>query len=267
MADYALPAVYAVVLWWFATGVILYLDRLPARTFPVSMIVATAVLGAALYGIGSSSNDQSVAGAYLAFTCAVLVWGWLEMSFLMGFIMGPRRHACPDGCAGSRHFGHAVQAILYHEIAIIIAAGAVVALSWNAPNQIGCWTFMVLWGMRISAKLNLFLGVPNLGDQFLPQHLKYLKSFFKRRPLNFLFPLSVTVASVLAVLILKEAGAADATAFEVGGYSLLGAIVCLAVLEHWFLVLPLSTETLWRWSMRADECELTARPTTRLLRP
>ena len=33
--------------------------------------------------------------------------------------------------------------------------------------------------MRQSAKLNLFLGVRNLGVEFLPQHLRYLQSFFR----------------------------------------------------------------------------------------
>jgi putative photosynthetic complex assembly protein 2 len=266
MTNYALPMVYAVVLWWFATGIILYLDRLPVRTFRASMLVATLLLGAALYGLADSATDQSVAGAYIAFTCGVLLWGWLEMSFLMGFIMGPRRRACHEGCAGSRHFLHAIQAILYHEIAIIVAAAAVIALTWNGPNQFGCWTFMILWGMRVSAKLNLFLGVPNLGEQFLPHHLKYLKSFFNRRPLNFLFPVSVTSATVLAVLAVQRAMADAATSLDIAGYSLLGAMTSLAVLEHWFMVLPIPSETLWRWSMRQDERRL-ATTQTKLLRP
>lgn len=266
MANYAFPMVYAVVLWWFATGIILYLDRLPVRTFRTSMLAATVVVGAALYGLADSAADQSVAGVYIAFTCAVLLWGWLEMSFLMGFVTGPRRHACHEGCGGSRHFFHAVQAILYHELAIIVAAVAVVALTWNEPNQFGCWTFMILWGMRLSAKLNLFLGVPNLGEQFLPQHLKYLKSFFNRRPLNFLFPVSVTCATLLAVMALQSALADDATAVDIAGFSLLGALISLAVLEHWFMVLPIPSEALWRWSMRQDERRL-ATAQTKLLRP
>jgi len=28
---------------------------------------------------------------------------------------------------------------------------------------------------------------------------------------------------------------------------LLGTLMALAVLEHWFMVLPLPSETLWRW--------------------
>jgi putative photosynthetic complex assembly protein 2 len=42
------------------------------------------------------------------------------------------------------------------------------------PNQVGTGTFAVLWVMRISAKLNLFLGVRNLSEELLPPHLAYL---------------------------------------------------------------------------------------------
>ena len=34
--------------------------------------------------------------------------------------------------------------------------------------------------MRQSAKLNVFLGVRNLSEEFLPQHLHYLQSYFTR---------------------------------------------------------------------------------------
>ena len=53
------------------------------------------------------------------------------------------------------------------------------------------WTFMPLWLMRTSAKLNVFLGGINLGEEFLPPHLRYLLSFMARRPMNVLMPLSL----------------------------------------------------------------------------
>jgi hypothetical protein len=33
------------------------------------------------------------------------------------------------------------------------------------------------------------------------------------------------------------------------GYALLGALTALALLEHWFMVLPLPDERLWRWML------------------
>jgi Flp pilus assembly pilin Flp len=56
----------------------------------------------------------------------------------------------------------------------------------------------------------------------------------------------------LLVWVVQQAVAVDASDFTSTGYSLLATLIALALLEHWFLVLPLPTELLWRWSMRAD---------------
>ena len=53
----------------------------------------------------------SVGGAYLAFTCGLVVWGWHEISFLMGFVTGPQVDSLPRRLPGWRHFVHAVEAI------------------------------------------------------------------------------------------------------------------------------------------------------------
>jgi putative photosynthetic complex assembly protein 2 len=101
--------------------------------------------------------------------------------------------------------------------------------------------------MRLSAKLNLFFGVPNSGEQFLPPHLQYLKSFFKKRRLNLLFPLSVAGATVADVLLAQRCLHSN-DPFLISAYALVATLLGLAVLEHWFMVLPLPTEKLWAWS-------------------
>jgi putative photosynthetic complex assembly protein 2 len=248
MSDLGLAAVYAVLVWWFTTGIILFLDGLAPRTFGRSMAAATVVLLGALAGLRLSGGDPSVSGAYVAFSCAILVWGWLEMSFLMGFITGPRKHACAQSCGGWRHFLHATQAIIYNELATLAGAGVVLGLTWHAPNRTGLWTYLVLWAMRLSAKLNLFLGVPNSGEKFLPAHLQYLKGFFKKRAMNFLFPFSVSASTVAVALLIERCLSAD-SAFLFSAYALVTSLLALAVLEHWFMVLPWPSEKLWNWSM------------------
>ncbi len=253
MSHFAFPALHGLLIWWLSTGVILFLDGLPRRTFRWSMAGATMVLCGALYGLVISATDTSVAGAYTAFTCGVLIWGWLEISFYMGYVTGPRTHHCHHGCSGWRHFGHAIQASLYHELAVLLLACIVAALTWNAPNQFGTWTFVVLWWMHQSARLNVFLGVSNLNAEFLPEHLDYIKSFFTSRPMNLLFPFSVTISTIAAVLLVQQALAGRADAFREAGYSLLATLMVLAILEHWFLVLPISAarlwNSLWQWSL------------------
>jgi putative photosynthetic complex assembly protein 2 len=251
MRDFALPSLYAALSWWFTTGAILFLDGRPVRTFPWSMSGASLVLAAALYELRLSSADASAAGAYTAFSCAILVWGWLEMAFLMGYITGPRKSACTLPCSGWRHFIHASQAVIYNELATAFTGGIVLMISAGMPNRLSFWTFLILWTMRISAKLNLFLGVPNLGERFLPPHLQYLKSFFRKRAMNFLFPLSITGSTVALALLIERLASANSS-FQSVSYALSSSLLGLAVLEHWFMVLPLPSERLWAWAFRAE---------------
>ena len=251
MASFVFPVLFSLFVWWFSTGAIIYLDNLPRRTFRWSMIGATAVLAASLWGLWAGAGDTTVRGACVAFTCGVLAWGWQEISFYMGFVTGPRTEPCPEGCSGWRHFGHAIQTSLWHELAIIASAALVVGLTWHQPNQVGTWTFMVLWWMHQSAKLNVFLGVRNLNEQFLPEHLGFLKSFLTKKPMNLLFPVSITVSTVIATWLVQQAIAPGVSAFTASGYTFLATLMVLAVLEHWFLVLPLPAAAMWSWGLKS----------------
>lgn len=247
--DYAFPALFALFVWWFSTGVIIYLDGLPKHTFRWSMLGATLLFAGSLYGLAVTSGDDSVAGAYWAFTFGLTAWGWQEISFYMGYVTGPRKEVCPEGCRGWRHFLHAIQTSLWHELAIIASAAAVIAVTWNGANQVGTWTFMILWWMHQSAKLNVFLGVRNLNEEFLPEHLAFLKGFLTKRSMNLLFPVSITVSTVALTWLVQLASAPGASAFEVAGFTFLATMMGLAVLEHWFLVVPLPSAVLWHWGL------------------
>lgn len=249
MAEIGLPALATVFAWWFSTGLILLLDGLRRETFRRSMAWATAFLVAALSGLWQVAADTSVAGAYVGFVCGLAVWGWIELSFLTGFITGPRREPCPPGLAGPRRVVAAIAAILWHEAAIIAGAVLVLWLSWGQPNQVGAWTFMILWVMRQSTKINIFLGARNTGENFLPNHLRYIGSYFRTRPMNLLFPFSITASTLFCAWLFHRAVVPGATPFDVTAASILGTLAALAVLEHWFLMLPLPFEALWRWAM------------------
>ena len=251
MLLYALPALYALFIWWFSTGVIMYLDGLPRTTFKWSILGATALMVFSLWGVFASRNDASLTGAYCAFTCGLLAWGWQEISFYMGYVTGPRKDPCPEGCSGWKHFGHAIQTSLWHELAIIGSGIVIVALTWGAKNQIGMWTFMVLWWMHQSAKLNVFLGVRNLNEEFLPEYLQFLKSFLTKKPMNLLFPLSITVSTVILVKLVQAAVHAGGSRFDAAGFCFLAMLMGLAIVEHWLLMLPLPAAALWGWSLKS----------------
>ncbi len=249
MSDFGFPILFALALWWFSTGVVLYVDNLPGRTFRWTMLGGAAVLAVAIFGLVVSSASNTIAMNYVAFTCGVVVWGVLEMSYFTGYATGPRRTPCPDGCTKWKRFRLAILTSLYHELAIMTTGLFLMTISWGEPNQIGAWTFVVLWLMRWSAKLNLFLGVPNLNEEWLPEHLRYLKTYMSKRGMNLLFPVSVTLSTVLVVLIMLKAAAPDAAGSGAVGLTLVATLLALAILEHWLLVLPLPDEALWAWAL------------------
>ena len=251
MSQYLLPALFTLTVWWFSTGAILWLGRLPRWTFGPTMMAATLGLSFALVGLHISAARTTVASAYCAFTCAVLVWGWQEIAFLLGYVTGARRSACPPDSRGWKRAWHATEAILHHELALLVLAMLVFAASWNQPNQTGWWTYLVLWTMRLSAKLNLFLGVRNLSENFLPAHLAYLQSYFTRRAFNWLMPVSLIGATAVAVPLWTAVAVQPADGFAATSLCLVAGLLTLAVIEHLFMVAPIPTSWLWKWGMRA----------------
>jgi putative photosynthetic complex assembly protein 2 len=249
MPDAVLAIVFAVFIWWFSTGVVLILNRLSTSAVRISQVASTALALAALAGLAHAARQPGVAGAYCAFTSALLVWGWNELSFLSGWITGPRRTALPPHTVGWARFAASFQAVQWHELGILCTGIVVVAVTWDAPNQVGTATYLVLWVMRTSAKLNLFLGVRNLSEAFLPEHLAYMASYFRRRAMNPLLPVSVLAASAYLVLLISQAADAGTSGSAAVGYALVGTMLALAILEHLLLVLPLDATAAWRWAI------------------
>lgn len=248
MIVYGLSALLTVFLWWFSTGLVLSLNYLPERRFPWGFAGATGGLVLALVGIVATRDATSLWSAYLAFASGLLCWAWLEVSYYMNIVTGTYKRPCPDATTGWRRFALAIQTSIYHELAVVGLTSLVVALTWNSANPIAAWTMLVLWLMRWSAKLNVYLGVPNLNEDWLPAHLDFLKSFIAKRPMNLLFPISVTAATVAAVIIFQQALEPTRPAFEAAGLTLVATLLILAILEHWLLVLPLPDGALWGWS-------------------
>jgi putative photosynthetic complex assembly protein 2 len=253
MSSLIWPVLFALAVWWLSTCFILYLDGLPRSTFPNTMMLATVALGAALWGLVGTRADNGASGGYCAFTCALLVWAWQEIAFLLGMVTGPRREPCPPEVQGWQRTWLALQTVLYHELTLVVLAAAVWFAVGDGDNRIGWWTYLSLWIMRQSAKLNLFLGARNLSEAFLPPHLRYLHSYFRRRPMNALFPVSITVNCAAATWVWQQALQLPAGASQAPGLALVGTLLGLGALEHAMLVLPLPPESLWKWGLRNRE--------------
>jgi putative photosynthetic complex assembly protein 2 len=253
--DFAHAIIYVLFVWWFSTGAILYLDGLNPMTFRWTVLGATVLMAISVAVLIVTRSDLSLFGAYAAFTGSLVIWGWNEVLFLTGFVTGPNRTVCPADATGWQRFRAASLSLLHHELLILASLAGIALVTWGASNQIGLATFAVLWAMRLSTKFNIILGVPNLSEEFLPDHLVYLASFFRRRPMNLLFPVSVTAATVALVWLVCLAANPAATGFERTSLTLVATLFGLGLVEHWFLVLPIEVAGLWTWGFASRQAQ------------
>lgn len=248
-------ALVALFVWWFSTGAILWVvkgaDARGPRGHAWSVVLALPVLAAGILGISASLDDLSIFGVYLAFLSALAVWGWIELSFLSGFVTGPNPYLCPPDRGLWERFQRAWGAIAYHEILLGCAFGMIAVASYHVDNRFALYTFGVLFVARISAKLNLFFGVPKVNADFLPAPLNHLPSHFRHARFNPIFPFSVTGLSIAAALLIERATLSMGA--DLVGFALLATLTALALLEHWMMVLPIPDDRLWRWMIPASK--------------
>lgn len=250
MAAYAIAVITVILAWWVSTGIVLMLNHLPGDGQRHARLVLALLAACGTGGLVFLGNVDTVAGAYGAFACALMVWAWHEVSFLTGSVTGPERGPCPQGLKGWDRFKRATAAVIHHELALAATLIVLIALTWEAPNKTGIYAFGILWVMRLSAKLNIFLGVSNLTESFLPSQLDYLKTYFGRRNMNGLMPVSITLGTAAGTWLALLAQGAPGGGYEATAYAILASLLLLAVLEHWLLVLPVKDEVLWAWAQK-----------------
>ena len=250
MKDVAPAVAYALFVWWFTTGLVFIMVLRRRNVVRLSLVAAAIIFPISLCLLAISGQQVGLLSVYVAFSASVVLWGTQEVGFLTGFLTGPRPLACPPGATGLARASYAIQAILYHEIALIASGLAVVAVTWHAANPFGALTFLVLYVMRVSAKLNLFLGVPVLNDEIMPADIVHLQSYFRRGYVNSFFPIAVLMSVLMMVGFVDAALAPDASYATETGYVLVATLTALAILEHVFMLVQLPIGQLWRWSTR-----------------
>jgi putative photosynthetic complex assembly protein 2 len=253
MVAYGLPILATLALWWGSTGVILHLDSRDRRTFVGSLLGAIGLTAISLLLVAGTSVETTPTSAYVAFISGIVLWGGQLLAFYTGFVTGPNKTAYSREAHRRSRFRQAIDTSLYHELSAAAGALVLFILTHGQPNMFALWTYLILWLMHESAKLNVFLGVPNLGEDLLPDHLAYLATFMKRKPMNALFPFSVSGGTIVGCLLFERAFRTGVSSFEVAGFTMLGALMGLAVIEHWFLVVPIDAAALWR-GFRKQSC-------------
>jgi len=246
----------ALFVWWFSTGAILWVVKTADKKGAAAGLRATLwglpALALGLWGFWHTLGDISVFGACAAFLSALCIWGWIELAFLTGVITGPNVYPLPENTPEWERFIRAWGTLAYHEMLLVGTLIILFLIGDGAANSFGVWTFAVLFFARLSAKLNLYLGVPKINVDFLPTALAHLATYFRIRPLNWLFPFSVTALTFAAACWLERIYAAQ-TDGQIIGFTLLTALTALALLEHWVMVLPIPDEKLWRWMLPAPK--------------
>lgn len=248
-------AASAVFVWCFATGAILlvvrWADRAGGAAHGMAVLAGTPLLAGGIAAL-ILAPQGTAGGVYAGFFGALAIWGWIELAFLTGTVTGPETGSWLPGLAGWPRFWRAWGTVSHHEAALLLGLLAVTVASAGATHPIALATYLILFGARISAKLNLFLGVPRINLEFVPARLAHLNGYFRRGPITPLFPVSITLLT-FAVGCLAERHLAASAPAEAIAFALLTTLALLALLEHWLMVIPLPDAKLWRRMLPAPK--------------
>ena len=152
-----------------------------------------------------------------------------------------------------------VQVLLHHELALLINFGFLLVMQQGQPNHMALCTFALLWCMRVSAKLNLFFGVPFVGEQYLPVHLRYIGSYFKQAPITWCFYITMGASCLAWGWMVWEVQ--SGLVLVNAAWVLLSSLLGLAIIEHLLMVFALPLQKLWSWAMvRSPYLRETASP-------
>ena len=253
---YSIPLVAAftaLFIWWFLTGLILFIvkkvDNISDKAHIPTTLILSPVIFLGIYLYFNSLSNLTLSSIYCAFFGSLLIWAWFELAFLSGFITGPSKQICPKGISQMKRFGYALSNIVYSEAILLLSLLIMVYFSIGAENLFGLWTFGILFFARICAKLNLFLGVPSINTEFLPSPVMHLASYFRVGSTSWFFPVSISLISFTLFFLVDKIFDANNQVPTTVGYTLLASLTTLALIEHWFMVVPVRDAELWKWML------------------
>jgi putative photosynthetic complex assembly protein 2 len=242
-ASLVVPFVVVIALWFVSTGLVAMINHRLRQSFGRALIIAGLCAISGLSLVVLTAHSAAVWATYASFVGGLLIWSWHEISFLTGAVSGTHRLPCPPEVHGWQRFSLATMALIHHEVALAMTAALLLSLSAVTANATGAYTFALLLIFRLSSKLNIFWGVPNMSDELLPDHLSYLKSYFGAKRLRPMLLLSIAAIVALAVYF----GQAAYGSVQAG---LLCCLCLLAALEHLFLAVPFRDSALWGWALK-----------------
>jgi putative photosynthetic complex assembly protein 2 len=247
-----LPFAVVITLWFVSTGLVAMINHRLRQSFTRALIIAGICAISGLGLLVLTAHSSATWATYVSFVGGLLIWSWHEISFLTGAVAGSHRDLCPRDAKGWQRFSLATMALIHHEIALAMTAGLLLSLASVTANPTGAYTFALLLIFRLSSKLNIYWGVPNMSDELLPAHLAYLKSYFGPKRLHPMLIFSTLVIIGLAGYFIWAAITAG-RAHEAVQAGLLCCLCLLAAVEHLFLAIPFRDSALWGWALAARE--------------
>ena len=240
MAEHRLPrALRAASSGGFAPGDHLYVDGLPQRTFRMEPWRARPSCSRrrrrAAGRAQATSARRRLPRLHLRRSSSG-AWSRLSFPHRLRHRAAAREPASRAPRLGAR-FGHALRRSSITNWRSCGRRRDRLAVAWRrAESGRLSGPSLILWLMRLSAKLNLFLGVRNLNDEFLPPHLSPpARAIFRRRPMNLALPASRSRSRPCSAAVYLVVAAPDAARLRstTAGHDLLATLLALAVLEHW----------------------------------
>ena len=246
----------AVSSWWLLTGLALLLAHQSGRRARAGFILVSILALAALLLVPFNASLETPMAAATGFILGLVIWCWLEISYLLGYVNGPNHQPCPPQPPIWDRFKGAVSTTVYHEACVVATVAFLALMTRTEPNPTAFYTVTVLGIMRWSAKLNLFFGVRAFNERWLPEHLNYLMSYLRTDRLSAFLPVSTAMGLFATYLIFKNAIMTPDLTQQLSLY-LVGSLMLLASIEHIFLMFPVNEAALWGWA-RANEPQLRA---------
>jgi len=231
-----------IAFWWLATGLVIAAQHsLPTRIGAAVVSGALAVVG--MWMIARSRGDATAAGARRALAGAGLLWTWVAVSLYAGWLVGPTPRQPTAGMPMLLEAWEAIRALLWHELGSAALLAAAWWLTRGRPNRAGFHVLLAFWGTTQLAKLNVFAGVANPGERFLPEWLAFVEWYFGPPRNTPLLAVSIALLAAAAFVIARRAArAADPFARWAG--AMVACMLALGALEHVFLGVAADT-ALW----------------------
>ena len=244
----------AVLLWWILTGLALMSVHQRVTIKKLVFIGISGCATGAFVSLSSNASDHTIFGVITSFVMALIIWGWLELTYLMGYLTGPTKVPVVGKPRLVTRFRLALGTSLYHEILVLLVLLLSFHLVAGEPNPTVFYTLVILWIMRTSTKLNLFFGVRHFNDHWLPESVQHVKTYISTGKNSPFMSFSTLLAATITSFLFFSGQTASSQPEELSMY-LLAWLAALAVLEHCFLMYPMGESALWRWAGAAIDSE------------